>query len=61
MARQLKSVFDTQLDAIAVALNAMYTDTVLSGTAADLADPRHLYGSMKICFKWMILEFIVQM
>ena len=41
MARQLKSVFDTQLDAIAVALNAMYTDTVLSGTAADLADPRH--------------------
>jgi hypothetical protein len=41
MARQLESVFDTQLDAIAVALTAMYKDTVLGGVAADLADPRH--------------------
>ena len=41
MARQLESVFDTQLDAIAVALNTMYDDTVLTGMPVDLADPRH--------------------
>jgi len=41
MARQIKTVFDAQLDIIAAALNTMYTDTVLTGMSADLADPRH--------------------
>ena len=41
MARQLEATFDAQLDIIAAALTTMYDDTVLTGMAIDLADPRH--------------------
>jgi len=41
MARQLEATFDAQLDIIAAALTTMYDDTVLTGMAVDLADPRH--------------------